>query len=197
MKRYGRILGKSWLSAIGSFFTFLFFFFVMTSCRKRGWVARSILLMMSSDSLWIGAGWLLFVCLFSFLCFFLVTIFPCYDEQWLVVNGGRVAGLGARSKPRGECHRFMAEQLPAPPAPPHYPKLSSIPASTFNSLLSLLQIHFGNQLLAIDDFSTWIPKREAAQLSEDLTLTIYPNTLMRLTLEYSRGWTIWGARSLG
>ena len=67
----------------------------------------------------------LFVCLFSFLCFFLVTIFPCYDEQWLVVNGGRVAGLGARSKPRGECHRFMAEQLPAPPAPPHYPKLSS------------------------------------------------------------------------
>ena len=83
-----------------------------------------------------------------------------------------MAGLGARSKPRGECHRFMAEQLPAPPAPPQHPKLSSIPASTFNSLLSLLQIHFGNQLLAIDDISTWIPKRKAAQLSKDLTLTI-------------------------
>ena len=121
--------------------------------------------------LWLRSS-CLFVCLFSFLRFFLVTIFSCYDEQWLVVNGGRVAGLGARSKPRGECHRFMAEQLPAPPAPPHYPKLSSIPASTFNSLLSLLQIHFGNQLLAIDDISTWIPKRETVQLPEDLTLTI-------------------------
>ena len=107
-----------------------------------------------------------------------------------------MAGLGARSKPRGECHRFMAEQLPAPPAPPQHPKLSSIPASTFNSLLNLLQIHFGNQLLAIDDISTWIPKREAAQPSKDLTLT-KPQYLDEIVARIQSRLDNLGVRSMG
>ena len=162
-------------------FDFLIFpFFVMTSCRKRVWVARSILLMMSNDSLWLEAGGLLCVCLFSFLCFFLVTIFPCYDEQWLVVNGGRVAGLGARSKPRGECHRFMAEQLPAPPAPPQHPKLSSR-----LQLLILYSASFKSTLGTSSWPLTIFPLGSQKEKQPNCPRTNhwqYPNTLMRLSL---------------
>ena len=63
----------------------IFYFFIFFLCydelQEERLGGEINFVMMGSDSLWMQVGWLLFVCLFSFLCFFLVTIFPCYDEQ--------------------------------------------------------------------------------------------------------------------
>ena len=114
----------------------------------------------------------LFVCKFIFLLMF----FPFYDFSllwWAVTRcEWRQGGWsGGEIKASRRVSSFYGWAAPSSPSTASTSQ-TILPASTFNSLLSLLQIHFGNQLLAIDDFSTWIPKREAAQLSEDLTLTI-------------------------
>ena len=160
---------------------------------------------MSSDSLWMEVAWLVWglwlrsSCLFvyflsyvfSLLRFFLVMMSS--DSLWMEV--GWLGWSGGEIKASRRVSSFYGWAAPSSPSTASLSQ-TILPASTFNSLLSLLQIHFGNQLLAMDDISTWIPKREAAQLSEFRTLTI-PQYLDEIVARIQSGLDNLGARSLG